>query len=98
VSFVMLTEAMLEMVKARLGVAVMQTWAIEPALHAGDVKAIPITAKGVRRQWSAATLVQDGAVPYVDAFIALLAARGMPARQRPLTSRRRSHGTQGRSR
>jgi len=36
VSFVMLTEALLEMVKARLGVAVMQTWAIEPALRAGS--------------------------------------------------------------
>lgn len=90
VSFVMLTEAILEMVKARLGVAVMQTWAVEPALRAGDVKAIPITAQGVRRPWSAATLVQDGAVPYVDAFIELLAARGMPARQRPLTSRRKN--------
>ena len=46
VSFVMLTEAMLEMVKARLGVSVMQTWAIEPALAAGDVVAVPITASG----------------------------------------------------
>ena len=56
VSFVMLTEAILEMVKARLGISVMQTWAIEPALRAGDVRAIPITAAGIRRQWSAATL------------------------------------------
>jgi LysR family transcriptional regulator for metE and metH len=46
VSFVMLTEALLEMVKARLGVSVMQTWAIEPALAAGDVVAVPITASG----------------------------------------------------
>ena len=90
VSFVMLTEALLEMVKARLGVAVMQTWAVEPALRAGDVRAVPITAKGVHRQWSAATLVADGNVPYIDAFIDLLASRGMPARKRPLLARRRS--------
>jgi len=89
VQFVMLTEAMLEMVKARLGVAVMQTWAIEPALRAGDVRAIPITAGGVHREWSAATLMELGKVPYVDGFIDLLAARGMPAQQRPLVVRRR---------
>jgi LysR family transcriptional regulator for metE and metH len=90
VSFVMLTEAMLEMVKARLGVSVMQTWAIEPALAAGDVVAVPITASGIRRQWSAATLKAAGRVPHVDAFIDLLAARALPARQRPLRRRRRS--------
>jgi LysR family transcriptional regulator for metE and metH len=84
VSFVMLTEAILEMVKARLGVSVMQTWAIAPALRAGDVRAVPITATGIRRQWRAATLAQAGRVPHVDAFIDLLAARAMPARRRPL--------------
>ena len=47
-------------------------------------------AKGVRRQWSAATLVADESVAYVQAFIDLLAARGMPARQRPLGARRRA--------
>jgi len=90
VSFVMLTEAILEMVKARLGVSVMQTWAIEPALRAGDVRAIPITASGIHRQWHAATLAAAGKVPYVEAFIDLLAARAMPARQRPLAARRRA--------
>ena len=85
----MLTEALLEMVKARLGIAVMQTWAIEPALRAGDVRADPITPAGIRRQWSAATLVEAGSVPHVDAFIDLLAARAMPARRRPLVVRGR---------
>lgn len=89
VSFVMLTEAILEMVKARLGISVMQTWAIEPALRAGDVRAIPITAAGIRRQWSAATLKAAGSVPHVDAFIDLLASRAMPARRRPLSAGRR---------
>lgn len=85
VSFVMLTEAILEMVKAHLGISVMQTWAIAPALRAGDVRAVPITASGIRRQWRAATLTQAGRVPHVEAFIDLLAARAMPARRRPLT-------------
>ena len=90
VSFVMLTEAILEMVKARLGVSVMQTWAIEPALRAGDVRAIPITARGIRRQWSAATVKAAGRPPHVEAFIDLLAARSMPARHRPPSASRRS--------
>jgi LysR family transcriptional regulator for metE and metH len=89
VSFVMLTEAILEMVKARLGISVMQTWAIEPALRAGDVRAIPITAGGIHRRWHAATLAAAGSVPHVDAFIDLLAGRAMPARARPLSSGRR---------
>jgi LysR family transcriptional regulator, regulator for metE and metH len=90
VSFVMLTEAILAMVKARLGISVMQTWAIEPALRAGDVRAIPITAAGIHRQWYAATLVAAGNLAYVDAFIDLLASRAMPARRRPLSGRRRA--------
>jgi LysR family transcriptional regulator for metE and metH len=90
VSFVMLTEAILEMVKARLGISVMQTWAIEPALRAGDVRAVPITATGIKRQWSAATLKAAGRVGYIEAFIELLAARALPARRRPLRGRARS--------
>ncbi len=89
VSFVMLTEAILEMVKARLGISVLQTWAVEPALRSGEVRAVPITAGGIHRPWRAATLAAVGNVPYVDAFIDLLAGRAMPARQRPLTARRR---------
>ena len=88
VSFVMLTEAILEMVKARLGVSVMQTWAIEPALRAGDVRAIPITPGGIHRQWHAATLVAAGGLDYVEAFIDLLGRQALPALRRPLSARR----------
>jgi LysR family transcriptional regulator, regulator for metE and metH len=93
VSFVMLTEAILEMVKARLGVSVMQTWAIEPALRAGDVRAVPITATGIRRQWSAATLKRAGNTAYLDAFIDLLASRALPVRRRPPVGRRGARRT-----
>lgn len=84
ISFVMLTEAILEMVKARLGISVMQTWTIEPAIRSGEVRAIPITRAGIRRRWSAATLRAAQSAPHVDAFVELLAARAMPARMRPL--------------
>ena len=83
ISLIMLTEAILEMVKARLGISVMQTWTIEPAIRSGEVRAIPITPRGIRRRWSAATLRAAGPSPHVDAFIDLLAARSLPARTRP---------------
>jgi len=89
ISYVMLTEAILEMVKARLGISVMQTWAVEPAIRAGEVRAIPITAGGIRRRWSAATLRAAAPSPQIDAFIQLLAARAMPARTRPMGAHRR---------
>ena len=89
VSFVMLTEAILEMVKARLGISVMQTWAVEPALRAGDVRAIPITAArhppAVERRDAAAGGPRRRTM---DAFIDLLAARAMPARKRPINPKR----------
>jgi LysR family transcriptional regulator for metE and metH len=69
VSFVMLTEALLELVKAGLGISVMQTWAIAPALQAGVVRAVPITRAGIHRQWSAVTRRDTGRIAYVDAFI-----------------------------
>lgn len=97
ISFVMLTEAILEMVKARLGISVMQTWAIEPALRAGDVRAVPITPAGIRRRWSAATLA-DAHPPHLDAFIDLLAARALPARRRRPRSRQPPRPTRPRGR
>jgi DNA-binding transcriptional LysR family regulator len=77
------------MVKARLGISVMQTWAVEPAIRAGDVRAIPITAAGIHRRWSAVTLRAAGSSPQVEAFVELLAARSMPARTRRLNPSRR---------
>jgi DNA-binding transcriptional LysR family regulator len=62
-------------VKAGLGISVMQTWAIEPALRAGAVKAVPITRGGIHRRWSAVTRRDAGRTAYVDAFIDLLARR-----------------------
>ena len=72
------------MVKAGLGISVMHSWAVEPSLRAGEIRAVPITAGGIRRRWSAATLQAAGRVAHVEAFIDLLASRSRPARRRPL--------------
>jgi LysR family transcriptional regulator for metE and metH len=91
VSFVMLTEAILAMVRARLGISVLQTWSVEPAIRAGDVRAVPITPGGIQRRWSAATLRAAPPSSYVDAFVELVATRAMPARHAP-----RARGRAGR--
>lgn len=90
VSFVMLTEALLEMVKARLGVSVMQTWAIAPALRAGEVRAVPITREGIHRRWYAVTLRAAGTTAYVEAFVDSLSTQALPAREPLRRSRPRT--------
>lgn len=72
VRFVQLTEAILEMVKAGLGVSVLPTWAVRSALDSGQVHAVRITRAGVRRQWTAATLQGVEEPAYVTDFLDLV--------------------------
>ena len=82
VRFVQLTEAIVEMIRADLGVSVMPKWAIEPALARGDVRAVRITPTGVHRQWSAVTLRGANEVPYVREFVELMPAhKDVPRKQ-----------------
>ena len=80
VSKVPLTEAILEMVKAGMGVAVMARWAIAPALQSGAVRALRITRRGMRRRWAAATLRDRHEPRWQADFVALLRDRALPAR------------------
>jgi len=78
VSQVQLTEAILEMVKAGLGISMMARWAVKEQVEAGQLVARPLTSKGLHRQWSAALLKNDCALPYVNEFIELLSRPAMP--------------------
>lgn len=80
VSQVPLTEAILEMVKAGLGVSVMARWAIEPAIRAGAVRAVRITRRGVRRAWTAVTLKERAEPKWQKEFLGLLSKQALPAR------------------
>lgn len=82
---VQLTEAILEMVKAGLGIAVLAGWAVQPYIDSRSLVARPVTRKGLHRQWSAAVLKEVSDAPYVVEFVKLLTNQALPAR--PLTGR-----------
>jgi LysR family transcriptional regulator for metE and metH len=72
VSRVPLTEAVIELVKAGMGVAVLARWAVEPAIAAGAVRALRITRHGFVRRWSAATLNGREEPRWMSDFVTLL--------------------------
>jgi LysR family transcriptional regulator for metE and metH len=79
ITYIALTEGIIEMVKAGLGIAVFAHWAVDPELKRHSIKALPITRKGFIRQWNAAFLKNNSVHPQMDSFIKMLANRRMPA-------------------
>jgi LysR family transcriptional regulator, regulator for metE and metH len=80
VSHLMLTEAIVEMVKANLGVTIIAKWSVLPAIESGAVRAVSLGPKGVFRQWSAATVKGAAEPRHVTDFIQLLGAQSLPAK------------------
>ena len=77
VSRVELTEAIIEMVKAGLGIGVMARWAVTPHVDAGKLRALPLTARGFHRRWSAAMVRHKATPPYILRFVEMLASNPM---------------------
>jgi LysR family transcriptional regulator for metE and metH len=73
VSEVQLTEGIVQMVRAGLGISVLARWAVAPELEAGTLAAVPLAAGGFRRRWLAATRQADHPPAYLEAFVRLLA-------------------------
>jgi len=80
VSFIMLTEAMIELARAGTGVGVLPRWSAERAIAAGAVVPLSLTRRGMRRRWVAATLAAAPDPPYIVDFLDLLADRSLPVR------------------
>jgi len=80
---VQLSEAIIELVKAGLGVATMARWAVEPYVRAGMLRTARLTRNGFRRRWSAAMLRDMADMPYAKDFIDLIVRRS------PVSSRAR---------
>lgn len=83
---VRLTEAILEMAKAGLGVGVLSAWAVAPHVAAGTLVAIPLSRARFGRTWSAAMLKRTARAPHVRDFVDIL----LDARPFGMTDRARS--------
>ncbi|HEY7915196.1 MAG TPA: LysR family transcriptional regulator [Blastocatellia bacterium] len=70
-----LTEAIVEMVKAGLGISVLAKWAIAPQLRVKTLAAVPLTSKGLHREWSAVTLKNHSLRDFTRGFIEVLASQ-----------------------
>ena len=81
VTYLQLTEGIIEMVKAGIGTSVLPKWSIAGALASGDVKAIRITKGGVYRTWYAVALSGVPATTFLDDFIRLLIKQGPAAKK-----------------
>ncbi len=81
VTYLQLTEGILEMIKADMGVSVLPKWSIVNVLASGDVVAIRITKSGVFRKWYAATLSGMTPTPFMEEFIRLLIKQGPAAKK-----------------
>ena len=82
VTYLQLTEGILEMVKAGMGVSVLPKWSVVSVVASGEVKAIRITKNGVFRKWFAATMRDLPPTPFVEEFVRLL-IKQRPAARKP---------------
>jgi LysR family transcriptional regulator for metE and metH len=74
---IQLTEAIVEMVKAGLGISVLPRWSVAPQIERGELVARPLTRGGKYRPWSAAYRSR-GAPAHLIAFVELLARHPLP--------------------
>jgi LysR family transcriptional regulator for metE and metH len=82
VTYLQLTEGIIEMVKAGMGVSVLPRWSIVNVIASGEIKPLRITRHGVFRKWFAATLRDVPPTPFMEEFLRLLIKHG-PAAKRP---------------
>jgi LysR family transcriptional regulator, regulator for metE and metH len=74
-----LTEAILELVRAGQGIAVLARWSVVPDLRAGRLVGRPLGPRGLRRSWYVATLKRHAALPYLTDFVGLIRRAGSAA-------------------
>jgi LysR family transcriptional regulator for metE and metH len=85
VSQLELTEAVIELVKAGMGVGLLARWAVAPHVRSGTIATVPVTKPGLHRTWMAATMDRKPIPPHVDGFVDLLGSMLAPRRGLPLT-------------
>jgi LysR family transcriptional regulator for metE and metH len=78
VTHIPLTEGIVELVKAGLGVGVLARWAVAPRVERGEVVAVPLTRAGRFRQWSAAYRRKPAPPAHLLGFVDVLARHPLP--------------------
>jgi LysR family transcriptional regulator for metE and metH len=63
------TSAMLELVRAGLGVAILARWAVQPLVRRGILQTVRLAPAGQLRHWNALVLKELGATTYVTEFL-----------------------------
>jgi|SRR5688572_10401314 len=74
VTQIQLTEGIVEMVRAGVGIGVFANWAVSGYLDRGSLTAVPVTENRVKRQWRAAVLRQSPMPQHLKKFVQVLAA------------------------
>jgi LysR family transcriptional regulator, regulator for metE and metH len=72
VTRIQLTEAIIQLVAAGLGIAVMARWAVMPALRAGAIRAVRLTEHGFLRKWCVGMRADDPCPAYRVDLLELL--------------------------
>jgi len=84
VTVLQLTEAILELTRANMGVTILARWALRPHLERGGLEALRIDHVAARRTWTAAIRATRPTPPYIDDFIRFLSMTiSVPPRGRP---------------
>lgn len=66
------TDAIIEMVKAGMGVAAVNLWSVRPYLESSDLRALRLTRNGYKRTWYAAVPNGGKQPPFITHFIGFL--------------------------
>jgi len=69
VSKIQLTEAIIEMIQADLGISVMAKWAVKPYLKSKKLVAVPVENHLLSRIWYAVTMTDRKAPRYIECFV-----------------------------
>jgi LysR family transcriptional regulator for metE and metH len=87
VTHIQLTEAIVELVKAGLGVSVLARWSVAPQLERGELVAKPLTRAGRYRHWGAAFRSRNPPAALLE-FVEQLARHALPLGSTPRERRR----------
>ena len=84
VTVLQLTEAILELARANMGVTILARWALRPHLERGGLKALRIEHPAARRTWTAAIRATRPTPGYIEDFIRFLSLTiSAPPRSKP---------------